>query len=172
MTDWVSPAAYAYLYGYLPGITKTQGLRLSATAQFALDKQAILHTGVINTLPRGFSGSSPLNDLLIQQQSSLKISADYAIPVYVGDFSIGSVFYGKRALVTPHFDYSFFNGGGLFSAGLTAQIEFGCFFWIGAPISIGVTWSYNGGPSFNALAADGMDMNRHYIGPAISFSLP
>lgn len=172
MTDWVSPAAYAYLYGYLPGITKTQGLRLSATAQFALDKQAILHTGVINTLPRGFSGNSPLNDLLIQQQSSLKISADYAIPVYVGDFSIGSVFYGKRALVTPHFDYSFFNGGGLFSAGLTAQIEFGCFFWIGAPISIGVTWSYNGGPSFNALAADGMDMNRHYIGPAISFSLP
>lgn len=172
MTDWFAPAGYAYLYGYLPGITRTQGLRLSALYHTSLGSKAVFSTSVVNTLPRGLTAVGSLQEEVNRSGQSLKLTADYAVPVFLGDFSIGSAFYGKRAVITPHFDYTAFDGGGLFSAGVTACIEFGCFFWIGVPISIGLTYSYNGGPSFNALASEGILMNRHYFGPYLSFSLP
>lgn len=179
LARWFSPVGYLYAYGYLPGITHSQGLRLGAMYQRQLNGGAVFDTGLLNTLPRGLTASGDLRNEIMRARSSAKISADYAIPIYLGDFSIGPVFYGKRAVVTPHFDWTFigggdglFSGGGLFSAGVTAQIEFGCFFWIGTPVSIGLTWSYNGGPSFSRLEAAGIDMPRNYFGPAISFSLP
>ena len=172
MTDWFSPAGYLYLYGYLPGITDTQGLRITATYQKQLNKEARYSTRLVNTLPRGFVFAGDLADVIAGKPGSAKFTADYAIPVHLGDFSITSAFYVKRAVVTPHFDWTIFNGGGLYSAGITAQIEFGCFFWIGAPVSIGLTYSWNGGPSFESLAAENISMNRYYIGPAFSFSLP
>ena len=110
--------------------------------------------------------------MILRYRQTAKVTADYAIPIYLGDFSIGPVFYGKRALLTPHFDWTFFKGGGLYSVGASLQIEFGCFFWIGAPVSIGVTWSYNGGPSWNSFVDRGIPMNRNYIGPVFSLSLP
>ena len=183
LARWFSPVGYLYAYGYLPGITHSQGLRLSAMYQRQLLGNSIFDAGLLNTLPRGLASVGDLRDEAFRARGSAKISADYAIPIYLGDFSIGPVFYGKRAVVTPHLDWTFIDGGdglfsgglfsgGLFSAGITAQIEFGCFFWIGTPVSIGLTWSYNGGPSFSRLEAAGIDMPRNYFGPAISFSLP
>ena len=172
LAGWFSPVGYLYLYGYLPGFTHNQGLRLTGTWQGQLKGDSVFDTGALNTLPRGLSNLGDLSNMILRYRQSAKVTADYAIPIYLGDFSIGSVFYGKRALLTPHFDWTFFNGGGLYSVGASLQIEFGCFFWIGAPVSIGVTWSYNGGPSWNSFLSQGIPMNRHYVGPVFSFSLP
>ena len=172
LAGWFSPVGYLYLYGYLPGITPNQGLRLSGIWQRQLKGDSKFDTGTVNTLPRGLSNLGDLSNTILSYRQSAKVTADYAIPIYLGDFSIGPVFYGKRALLTPHFDWTFFKGGGLYSVGASLQIEFGCFFWIGAPVSIGVTWSYNGGPSWNSFVDRGIPMNRNYIGPVFSFSLP
>lgn len=172
LAGWFSPVGYLYLYGYFPGITQNQGLRLTGTWQGQLKGDSVFDTGALNTLPRGLSNLGDLSNMMLRYRQSAKVTADYAIPIYLGDFSIGSVFYGKRALLTPHFDWTFFNGGGLYSVGASLQIEFGCFFWIGAPVSIGVTWSYNGGPSWNSFLSQGIQMNRNYVGPVFSFSLP
>lgn len=172
LAGWFSPVGYLYLYGYLPGITQNQGLRLTGTWQGQLKGDSVFDTGALNTLPRGLSNLGDLSNMILRYRQTAKVTADYAIPIYLGDFSIGSIFYGKRALLTPHFDWTFFNGGGLYSVGASLQIEFGCFFWIGAPVSIGVTWSYNGSPSWNSFLSQGIPMNRHYVGPVFSFSLP
>ena len=172
LAGWFSPVGYLYLYGYLPGITQNQGLRLTGTWQGQLKGDSVFDTGALNTLPRGLSNLGDLSNMILRYRQTAKVTADYAIPIYLGDFSIGPVFYGKRALLTPHFDWTFFKGGGLYSVGASLQIEFGCFFWIGAPVSIGVTWSYNGGPSWNSFLSQGIPMNRHYVGPVFSFSLP
>ena len=172
LAGWFSPVGYLYLYGYLPGITQNQGLKLTGTWQGQLKGDSVFDTGALNTLPRGLSNLGDLSNMILRYRQTAKVTADYAIPIYLGDFSIGPVFYGKRALLTPHFDWTFFKGGGLYSVGASLQIEFGCFFWIGAPVSIGVTWSYNGGPSWNSFVDRGIPMNRNYIGPVFSFSLP
>lgn len=41
--------------------------------------------------------------------------------------------------------------GGLFSAGATLTAKLANFLWIPFNTTIGVTFSYNGGPSFNAI---------------------
>lgn len=172
LAKWFSPVAYMYAYGYLPGITHSQGLRLTALYQKQLLDDAIFDTGITSTLPRGLSERADLRDQILRYGYSAKLTADYAIPIYLGDFSISPAFYGKRAILTPHFDYTFFKGGNLFSAGATLEIEFGCFFWIGTPINIGLTWSYNGGKSFDRFRSRGIDLNHHYIGPVVTFELP
>lgn len=171
-TIYLSPMTYVYAYGYLPGITREQGLNLSVTWQHSL-KQSFLANSVVNTLPRGLVSSLTLKSHIASYRHSAKISANYAIPVYIGDFHISSIFYGKRAVITPHFDYTFFGkNGNLFSAGVSACVEFGCFLWIATPISIGVTYSYNGGKSFSSLNHTGFGLGHHFVGPIFKIALP
>ncbi len=172
LSDYFSPVAYAYAYGYLPGFFTTHGFRLTATGQWQTDRESLFSSGIANTLPRGFRSDGILSSYMNGFSSSYKFTAEYAIPVYLGDFNITSAFYVKRAIITPHFDMSVFPGGNLFSTGVSAAVEFGCFFWIGTPIQIGITYSYNSGKSFNSLAAAGAVAGHHYIGPVFSISLP
>lgn len=172
LSDYFSPAAYAYAYGYLPGFFTTHGFRLSATGQWQTNRKSLFSSSIANTLPRGYSKNGPLSSYMSIHPSSYRFTVEYAMPVYLGDFSISSAFYVKRAVITPHFDMSVFRGGNLFSAGISAAVEFGCFFWIGTPISIGVTYSYNGGKSFGNLLSSGAITGRHYIGPVFNISLP
>ena len=102
------------------------------------------------------------------RRSSYKLTAEYAMPVYLGDFNITSGFYVKRAIITPHFDFTFFQGGSLYSAGVSAAVEFGRFFWVGTPIRIGVTYSYNGGSAFNLFSDTGTSPGHHTVGPVFS----
>ena len=54
--------------------------------------------------------------------------------------------------------------GGLFSAGATLTAKLANFLWIPFDTTVGVTFSYNGGPSFNAIKNSGYLMDNHYIG--------
>ena len=171
-SEYLSPTLYTYTYGYIPGITREQGLNLSLIWQHSM-KQSYLISSSVNTLPRGLSSVSALKNFVDSKRNSVKISANYAIPIYIGDFNISSIFYGKRAVITPHFDMTLMGrNDNLISAGLTASIEFGCFLWIGTPVTIGVTYSYNGGCSFNRLKQAGLNIGHHFIGPVFNLSLP
>ena len=102
------------------------------------------------------------------QKGGAKLSASYAMPFPLGDFHIGNLFYVTRGIITPHFDWSFIGSGQLFSAGATLEMEFGNFFGLAFPARLGVTYSYNGGPTFSSLKNAGIDPGRHTVGPVFS----
>ena len=169
----LSPMGFAYMYGYLPGVITGQGLKLTAMHQHALNSKAYFNQPVVNTMPRGLSNNSNLNIwLAIRNESMTKLSADYAIPIYIGDWGIfGGFFYFKRLVLTPHFDYMFAGDNQLLSAGCALNFDLNSILWLGWPCSVGVTYSYNGGPSFNSLRKDtGINIGHHFVGPTFSVS--
>ena len=108
----------------------------------------------------------------------LKFTADYAIPLWFGDISfLSPVAYIKNFEITPHFDYTMFSlgkgltDGGLFSAGASIVAKLANLLWIPYDCSIGITASYNGGPSFNVIKNSGYPMDNHYIGFVFDISL-
>lgn len=163
------PAGYAYLYGYIPGITGNQGLRLSAKYQHQFRNNTYFYTGAISTLPRGFADNEALSQATANV-SNIALTADYAIPFHLGDFNIGNLFYVNRGILTPHFDYSFLGKEQLFSVGATLEIAFGNFLGLAFPTTFGVTYSYNAGKSFHNFAASGIDCGRHFVGPVFNMS--
>lgn len=167
---FISPAGYAYIYGYLPGIIKTQGLKVSALYQQRLDSRTWFTSQMTNTAPRGFSGNATLSSHIGSLPSSVLLTADYAIPIFAGDLSIGGTFmYIRRFVLTPHFDYSFFGRGtGLYSAGADFAVNFRSLFWLEFPFTVGLTYSYNGGRSYGTMQKNGIPMGRHYVGPVFS----
>ncbi|MCF0177417.1 MAG: hypothetical protein HUJ90_02225, partial [Bacteroidales bacterium] len=108
-----------HLYGYLPGITPIQGIKLSATFQgHSPDESSMrLLSGNLASLPRGYKG--------IQLESYAKFSFDYAIPIYIGDFNITSITYFKRLKLIPFADYAFNSGEvkRMFSFGTALMVD-------------------------------------------------
>ena len=102
------------------------------------------------------------------QSYGIRLTADYAMPFPMGDFHIGNLFYVTRGIVTPHFDYSFIGDAQLLSAGASLEVEFGNFIGLQFPSTIGVTYSYNAGPSYRSLEMLGISPGRHFIGPTFS----
>lgn len=90
---------YAKAYAYLPGILSTQGLKLSASAQLQLvsDDNWFLF-GSFASLPRGFKLSN------IPTGPYLMATADYALPIYLGDINVTPLFYLKRLQLIPFCD--------------------------------------------------------------------
>ena len=169
----LSPMGYAYLYGYTPGIIAGQGLKLTAMHQQALSTKAYFNQGIVNPLPRGLSSNGSLNLWLsLRNQSMTRVTADYGMPIYVGDWGIfGGFFYIKRLVLTPHFDYMFAGTNQLYSAGSALAFDLNSLLWLGWPCSVGVTYSYNGGPSFKNLSeSTGIYLGHHYVGPTFNVS--
>ena len=140
---------YAYVYGYLPGLWRTQGLRLTGLVQQQLKPAnglVFAELGV-NTLPRGFNSGI---GSVVAQGSPLqwKLTADYAIPIYVGDLSIPGLAYIKNFVLTPHADFAGLDGGHLWSAGadFTAQMAK---LILPFDSSVGVSFSWLGGSWYN-----------------------
>ena len=171
---YFSPMGYAYMYGYLPGFMRSQGIKLTAMYQTKLNK-ASFGQNIVNVLPRGFGRAASLqSSLTVEAQSMLRLTADYAIPIYIGDISLLKNFlYIKRLTVTPHFDYTFINGKysleGLWSAGANVGFDLESVAWIAWPCSVGVTMSYNGGPSYSTYD-EIHNIGRFYAGPTFNVS--
>ena len=168
LTQLYSPVRYGYLYGYLPGITRTQGLRLTVATQQQAATGAPFGENSINVWPRGFTA---VDGMAVARATThqTKITADYAIPVYVGDISLFSpVAYIRNFLIIPHFDWTTFGGrrvvegfagketaSSLLSAGVDLSVEMAHFLWAPFPCSLGVSASWLGGPYFPSLNPDG-----------------
>ena len=162
-----SPMGYAYAYGYVPGFMKTHGLKLTGMWQQKLRDSSPFSQQIVGILPRGLSGSPNLGSNLSLYNSSLvKVTADYAIPIYIGDVTIGGNWLAIKRLVTyPHFDYTFIGNKGLWSAGLDLTADLHAIITLEWSCSFGLTFSWNGGSAWSGLKNQGISMNKWYIGP-------
>ena len=163
---------YGYVYGYVPGLMNTHGVKLTAMHQMKLS-DAPFGQAVVNVMPRGLSSDSALLSwLAVRNTGMTKVTADYAFPIFIGDLAIGGNFFSiKRLVVNPHFDYLFAEGGGLFSAGAELILDMHSILTLEWPCSFGLTYSYNGGNGFETFAQQsGLSVRRHYIGPTFNVS--
>lgn len=146
LTQFYAPNAFAYAYGYLPGFTRSQGLRLTFTGQQKLGKCLIgdLYAGVA---PRGFTASSGVSALIGQNFSwQWRATADYAIPIYVGDISIPALAYIRNFLLVPHADYTGLPYSyNLWSVGADLSASLSRLLFLPFDASIGVSFNYLGG---------------------------
>ena len=154
-------AASLHMYGYLPGIASTHGVKLSLSAQRQFVDRKMYYCGNMVAMPRGYK------DPIYGEQYYIG-TFDYAIPVYAGDFSLWALAYVKRFKVIPFADYavnrktvvvsgSASGGKGSSSAGYTTEMRNTALYSCGsdflvdfAPFklafecSVGVRYSYNG----------------------------
>ena len=175
-----SPVWYAYLYGYLPGLTRTQGLRLSASAQYQLPTGAPFGENSITIQPRGFTAADA-RAIARNSPAQVRLTADYAIPVYAGDLSwFSPVAYIRNFLLIPHVDGTVFpvtRGDrtilySLLSAGADLTVELGNFCWVPYPCSVGISASWLGGPYFKTLAEAAENGRKpYYVGLLFSFDI-
>lgn len=165
----LAPAAYGYAYGYLPGIVPQQGLKLTAIVQHRFGDGA--GENHVQSVPRGYT-SVAADYIARMSTTQVAVTADYAVPIYVGDLSfLSPVTYIRNFLLTPHIDYSRFNGGSLFSAGAALTAELSHFLWIPFDFSAGVSYSYNGGSYYEALQAGSVAVQRHSLSLVLSMDL-
>ncbi|MGN1210419.1 MAG: hypothetical protein ACI4TM_01950 [Candidatus Cryptobacteroides sp.] len=172
---YVSPMGYGYAYGYFPGVVRAQGLKLTALYQQKLSGSHYFGMAVTNTIPRGFEDVASLPSWGANASGwALKFTADYAIPIYAGEWPIfDSFIYVKRMVLTPHFDCSLFNGFSLYSAGASLTFSLQTLVWIEWPCSVGVTASVNGSlnGTFDAVRnASGLNLSRWFVGPVFNVS--
>ena len=152
LTNMFSPNFYLYGYGYLPGLWLPQGLRLTGIYQQQFNRKDFQFGEMYaSVLPRGFSGSVGAQ-VAYEYSTQYRVTADYAIPIYVGDLSLGPVTYIKNFLLTPHFDFTGFQGGNLWSAGADLSAQIGHLFFINFDGSVGVSFSYLGGSWYSNVA--------------------
>ena len=169
-SSYLSPMGYGYVYGYVPGLISTHGIRLSMMHQTKLN-DAPFGQPIVNVMPRGLSNNGELfSYLAIMNTSMTKLSADYACPVYIGDLSIGgSMFSIKRLVINPHLDYMSAGEDSLYSAGAEFILDMNSILTLEWPCSFGLTCSYNGGRSFDKLASEtGINISRYYVGPTFN----
>ena len=151
--QYLSPMGYFYTYGYIPGILPEHGIRLTGLVQKKLN-DAPFGQSATNFLPRGLSSNYSLLSWISTRNNAVgKVTAEYAVPVYIGDLSIGGSFFAiKRLVVVPHFDYSFTNVGGLWSAGTELSLDLNSILTLGWPCSFGISASYNGGNALQSIS--------------------
>lgn len=168
-SGFLAPMGYGYIYGYIPGLLSTHGIRMSVMRQFKLT-EAPFGQSIVNCLPRGLNSNAPLlNALSVRNTSITKFSFDYAFPVYIGDLAIGGNFFSiKRLVVNPHFDYMTSATGRLLSTGAELILDMHSILTLEWPCSIGVTYSFNGGDTDAVSQATGTTIGRHYIGPTFN----
>ena len=177
-----TPLAYTYLYGYVPGFTRTQGLRLTVLAQVQLPTGAPFGENAVQVMPRGFT-SADGRAVARASAGQLRLTADYALPIYVGDISwFSPVAYIHNFLLIPHVDWTGFQIGKggkdasqnsfLLSAGADFTVELGNLAWIPYPCSLGVSASWLGGPYFKTLAESAEEGRKpYYVGLVFSFDI-
>lgn len=172
-SQYMSPMGYFYLYGYVPGILAEQGLKMTMMTQQKLRSDAVFGQPIVSILPRGLSSNASLASWVSIRNSNItKITADYAVPVYIGDISLGGTLFSiKRLVVSPHFDYTFIGKEGLFSAGGEIALDMHSILTLCWPCSFGVTMSYNGGSAWKSIAANsGITLDHFHIGPTFNVS--
>jgi hypothetical protein len=176
LKEFISPMGYLYGYGYLPGLVPQQGLKLTAMYQRKLSPDSYFGQATVTTVPRGLKNNANLMSYLsIYNDNLTNFSADYAIPIYIGDLAIGGSFlYVKRMVLTPHFDFNLVeNKPSLFSVGTSLTFNLESIVFLTWPCSVGVTYSYNSGfnGQFQKLSEEyGIELGRHFVGPVFSVS--
>ena len=182
-----SSTAYLYTYGYLPGFTARQGLRLTASLETDLftGGEYSCPEGALTAIPRGFVDTNLKNVLNSCSGNRIKVTADYAIPFLDVDWSfLSPVAYIKNFELTPFIDWSYhtFNydsqihynpagllGESLMSVGADFTVNLGNFFWLPYDTQVGIRYARNFWNNLDYLPVSGL--NANYIGWIFSVSL-
>lgn len=162
-----SPNAYVMVYGYLPGLVPEQGLRLSVLAQKHVDSGYYFAENLVNCLPRGYSSDPSFSRNFSKYRNQILFQADYGIAFAPVDWSfLGPVAYIRNFLLTPNFDFSMYSNPDdtlmFCSAGAELCAVLGNFLWLPYQTKIGVSYSYNFGPSFGKMSTDSYP-GRHTV---------
>ncbi len=178
--DAYRPTAYLYTYGYLPGLSARQGLRLTASMEtyFGPGEEGSMPEGALTAVPRGFVDTNLKSILNTCSESRWRLTADYAIPFADVDWSfLSPVAYIKNFELTPFLDWSFqtfnwsgrlhYNPGGvssenLFSAGADLSVNLGNFLWLPYDTQIGIRYARNFWNNIDRFPISAL--NRNYIG--------
>ena len=178
LSDLYSAAAFGYLYGYLPGIVLNHGTRLSALWQHSFGPGVVGAEGVANPAPRGLTDSMLAQAFAFSSSDQVKLTADYALPIWVGDISwFSPVAYITHFVLTPHVDYTFFSlegtlDGGIGTAGFDFTLNMPHLLWLPYETELGLTFDWSFGPSAAWLRADDMIPQRPwYLGLIFNVSL-
>ena len=91
----------ASAYSYFPGLRFNQGLRLSAAYQHQKAVEGDFLPENHLSMPRGFT-----EDMV--SKNYFRATADYAIPIYLGDISLGPIAYLQQLQVIPFADFGRF----------------------------------------------------------------
>lgn len=140
MQSHFSNIFYVQAYGYVPGFMKNQALKVNVAYQEQKVTHRHFYLGTLLPAPRGFK--QPL-----YAPTMASASADYAIPVWVGDPSIPNLIYIKRLQFIPFADYVFLANpsqgktANASSVGMDFLMDFQIF-RIGVHISAGVRYAY------------------------------
>ena len=174
LSSLIGNEAYAYLYGYVPGLWPSHGLRLSALYSAAIGDESLFREALANVTPRGFSSS--VNNILSSMVSKTKFSADYVMPVFPVDWSfLSPVAYIRNFELTPHADVSILDSGSgkwnLCSFGADFCVRLGNLLWIPYATRIGLSYNYNCGSLYNAVAALDQSVQRHRLGFVFSVEM-
>lgn len=144
-------AASFYMYGYLPGIGATHGIKIAAGVQKQNVEGKNYFLGNMVSMPRGYKES-------IYGEQYYLGTFEYAFPVYLGDISIWRLAYLKRLQVIPFADYAIsrtrvmtsasspatrMRNTALYSCGADMLVSLAPFI-LGFECSVGVRYSYNG----------------------------
>lgn len=174
------PNLYSYLYGYVPGLWQTHGLKLSAMYEKRIDTGSYSEACLV-TAPRGFETMS--SAALSGFPERMKFSADYAMPLLPVDWSgLCPAVYVKNFELTLHGDLSLAGSltsrqgaAGqpycLFSAGADFCVRLGNLLWIPYDTRIGISYNFKGGNLFQALRNVGYEDSRHSVSLIFSVDL-
>ncbi len=172
-TQLLSPAAYGFLYGYLPGLFQADGFRWTATLVHRFDS-GIFSEVLARTAPRGFDPA--VSSRLAAYEYQFKGSLDYTVPLLSVDRAVlGPAAYLRNFELTLHGDWASFRspsqGGSLYSVGADLTAVLGNLLWIPYPTRLGVSCNYNGGSSYAAFAEQELPMERFRVSMVFSVEL-
>ncbi len=168
-----SPSYYFYLYGYVPGVFPSQGLKLTGLHERRARRGQFANT-LTNTVPRGFS--SYVNSYVRDLSWKTKFSADYAIPFAAVDWSfLSPIAYIRNFELIPHADLTFLPGEdrlyNLYSIGADFKIRLGNLLCIPYATRIGLRYDYNGGNCMEILKTAGVSADSHSLQLIMSVDL-
>jgi len=104
LTELFAPSAYGYVYGYVPGLMDTHGIRLSALHQHRLE--GLFTDTFVNILPRGMTSVKKLSSFVQSKYGhQTRLTFDYAMPLLPLDWSgPGPVAFVRNFELTLHGD--------------------------------------------------------------------
>lgn len=158
LSDIMSDNLYAHIYGYVPGLLPSHGVRLHVLSQH--QSGALFKEMYTNILPVGFTAISDINRYTMARYPlQTRLGVEYAMPLLNLDWSgLGSLAFVRNIDLRPHFEYTILGGsdiyktGGLYSIGTELCVNLGNLAMVPYPARIGVSYSFNGGRSWDSMA--------------------
>ena len=172
---------YGKVYAYLPGFHPRHGLKVSAAVRhYTMDTFSTWFADPCPPAPRGLAKNAAVEALLLTASPlAVKVSLDYAMPIFPMDFAIGNIFYFRNFEVVPFADLTFLQpasgyrmvGEELWSAGADIAVNLQRIVLISGNFSIGARLAYSGGPAFPFLQEQIPGLKPFYVGAVFNTKL-